>query len=171
MESRERESIVLLLDSSPSCENLSSMYSNISTYAAGFGDIDIYDAPNGGVTKYYCRKSRKFVELPASERCRNWSYLFKNRKIIFFGDFDGISNLKEKHKRVRNKVYHFLNSDAYSNGGYYCSRFLGSNISKMSYPEKEIFFKRHSYEKGIRDVSMFICNNTFDFIKCMKKVK
>ena len=106
--SRELESIVLLLDSSPSCEREAQLYTELASVAANFDDVDMYNAPNARITHRYKKNKRKFLPCFELEDIKNnaqrWSY-FKNRVIMFFGDFDGISVvLKGTHN---NKVYWF----------------------------------------------------------------
>jgi hypothetical protein len=89
----ELECLLLILDSSPSCERYAKMYAEIASVASEFSDVDMFNAPNARIfTKYNIRK-KEFVKCWSAEDVINlahkWKY-FKNRTILFFGDSDGI---------------------------------------------------------------------------------
>ena len=105
---REKHNVLLLLDSSPSCARQSDFYSKIATQSTNYGDIELYDAPNARLVHIYNSKKKEFVEfLTVEDVCNDvhrWS-LFKNRTIIFFGDFDGFVTVAKN--TIHNKVYYF----------------------------------------------------------------
>lgn len=80
-QSREKRSVMLILDTSYSCCHQARFYADVAQIAAETGDVEMYDAPNASVyAKYY---KGAWVE----SEYRWWEA--KNRTIIFFGDFDG----------------------------------------------------------------------------------
>ena len=87
--SREKQRLVLLLDSSPSCRSMSDLYSQISTESARFDDLDIYDAPNGYPHSIYDPRRKKYRKLNEEELNATlmWNG-FNGRTVIYFGDDD-----------------------------------------------------------------------------------
>jgi len=108
--SREKQNIIVILDSSPSCSQLSDLYSKIAIECINYGDVELYDAPNARLVHMYSHKQQKFAKFLTIEDIKkdvhSWS-LFKNRTIIFFGDFDG-AHIVFKNT-IHNKVYYFTN--------------------------------------------------------------
>jgi len=110
--SREKESIIMILDSSPSCARQARFYSQLASVAALHSDVELYNAPNARLVEIYNRRKRKFVKCITPQDImadvHTWS-LFRNRVIIFFGDGDGqqiISNAAD-----HNKIYWFNYED------------------------------------------------------------
>jgi hypothetical protein len=108
---RELEKVVLILDTSPSCSEQAMLYANIARSVVGHGLVEMYDAPNGYITRKYCPIKNKFVEfMDADTLIENhfaiWKK-FKNRHIIFFGDTDGWDIVIEAIGK--NKVHWFMN--------------------------------------------------------------
>ena len=97
MQSRERENIVMVLDSSPSCQSTSELYAKIAMLSVKIGCLDIYLAPNAYVTHKMNNKSYKYE--PIFDSSKDSSFIvcgmdelhnfFKNRVILYFGDWDG----------------------------------------------------------------------------------
>ena len=97
MQSRERENIVMVLDSSPSCQSTSELYAKIAMLSVKIGCLDIYLAPNAYVTHKMNNKSYKYE--PIFDLSKDSSFIvcgmdelhnfFKNRVILYFGDWDG----------------------------------------------------------------------------------
>ena len=110
--SREKHNIIIMLDSSPSCSDYSNFYSDIASQCVQFGDIELYDAPNARLVHMYSNKKKAFVEFLTVEDILNsvhrWS-LFKNRTIIFFGDFDGFDVVLGG--TINNKIHFFCTED------------------------------------------------------------
>lgn len=108
--SREKQNIIVILDSSPSCSELSDLYSKIAIECINYGDVELYDAPNARLVHMYSHKQQKFAKFLTIEDIKknvhSWS-LFKNRTIIFFGDFDGAHVVFKN--TIHNKVYYFTN--------------------------------------------------------------
>ena len=112
--SREKESIIMILDSSPSCSRQARFYSQLASIAALHSDVELYNAPNARLVEIYNRRKRKFVKCITPQDImadvHEWS-LFRNRVIIFFGDGDG-QNILEK-AADHNKIYWFNYEDNY----------------------------------------------------------
>jgi len=106
--SREKHNVLILLDSSPSCSNEAELYSQIASQCTQYGDVELYDAPNARLVHMYDGKKKRFVEFLTVDDIINnlhrWS-MFKNRNIIFFGDFDGYRIAFAN--TFNNKVYYF----------------------------------------------------------------
>ena len=116
MQSRERENIVLVLDSSPSCERSARFYSKIAYLSCKLGNLDIYLAPNARVTHKLNAKTREYEKVFDINKDKNMIIcrmdslhnFFHNRVILFFGDYDGKRMICEASKS--NEVY-WLNND------------------------------------------------------------
>jgi len=110
--SREKHNVLILLDSSPSCSNEAELYSQIASQCTQYGDVELYDAPNARLVHMYDNKRKRFVEFLTVDDIKNdvhrWS-MFKNRNIIFFGDFDG--DRIAFANTLNNKVYYFCTED------------------------------------------------------------
>ena len=104
---RERQKVIIMLDSSPSCSRMANLYSQISTEACKYEDVELYDAPNGYAHSKYCLSERKFVSLSDDEI--DLTYLwsgFEDRTIIYFGDTDALRSIKSAYKT--NEVHWFF---------------------------------------------------------------
>lgn len=101
--SRERERVVVVIDTSGSCLHQARFFSAIATAAAAAGDVEIYDAPNAGIR---ARKGRRGWQ-PAAHT--HWD--FARRTVIFFGDFDGGDVVIRASRR--NKLYWFCSENRY----------------------------------------------------------
>lgn len=110
---QELESLLLILDSSPSCSEYARTYSQIATVAANHDDIDMYNAPNARIMYKYNARKKEFVQCWTPEDVINgahkWTY-FKNRTILFFGDSDGINVVKRGS--LTNTIHWFTPYDA-----------------------------------------------------------
>lgn len=95
-QSRDRESVIVILDTSGSCWEQASFYSRIADAAVQRGDVELYTAPNAGLQ---ARRTNKGWERV------NYEWPFRGRTIIFFGDFDGGDAVVEA-SRI-NKIYWF----------------------------------------------------------------
>lgn len=149
--SRELESILLMLDSSPSCESYAKLYSELASVATLYDDVDMYNAPNARITHRYDSKKREFTKCMSLNDLKNdaprWAY-FKNRVVMFFGDFDGNQVVLEN--TFRNKVY------------WFCTE--GNNDIQYEL--------RHSRGYNKDNLTIFPCiRNSKDFIKAMKKIR
>ena len=97
MQSRERENIALVLDSSPSCQSEAELYSKMAYLSAKIGCLDIYLAPNAYVTHKYNIRTGLYDAIFDKDNDKNAILLeldklhnfFKNRVVLFFGDWDG----------------------------------------------------------------------------------
>jgi hypothetical protein len=118
MYSRERESAVLVLDTSGSCSQQAKFYQQIGRLAAARGDLEMYEAPNADFQRKWDPAKKEWVTLPVREyidedgdRMRGFVQpKLKGRSIIFFGDFDGQAAILS-WVRNYNRVY-WLNPNA-----------------------------------------------------------
>lgn len=101
--SREKEAVVVILDTSGSCLEQARFYSRIATAAVASGDVELYDAPNGGIRAARTRHGWQSVE--------ETDWRFQRRTIIFFGDFDGGDAVIGAS--LSNKVYWFSSETRY----------------------------------------------------------
>ena len=149
-ETREKEKIIIILDTSPSCDEQSAFYMDMAKSSCDLNDLEMYDAPNGFIVKEYTSKSKEFVPIPKdiSSVFSEWQ-MFSNRTIIFFGDYDG--------HRIINKV-------AGDNNIYWFNpvhRDRGGD-------EWE-----HSYSKKFTDNggNMYRCRDEKDFMNIVRKMR
>ena len=150
---QELESLILILDSSPSCSEYARTYSQIATVATNHDDIDMYNAPNARIMYKYNARKKEFVQCWTPEDVINgahkWTY-FKNRTILFFGDSDGIRVVK--HASLNNTIHWFT---PYS----------------TSYA-KEIIYNRHHMEVNTKNISIYPnVSDVESFIKAVKHMK
>ena len=116
MQSRERENIVLVLDSSPSCERSARFYSKIAYLSCKLGNLDIYLAPNARITHKMNAKTREYEKVFDINKDKDMLLFdmdalhnfFRNRVILFFGDYDGMRQICGASEN--NEVY-WLNND------------------------------------------------------------
>ena len=131
---REKHNIIIMLDSSPSCDEYSNFYSDIASQCVQFGDIELYDAPNARIVHMYNSRIKALFKFLTMEdifrEVHLWS-LFKNRTIVFYGDFDGLHIVLEG--TINNNVY------------YYCTQgtddiqwYLKDNIQPCNYRNLEV---------------------------------
>ena len=97
-QTRDREALVLVLDTSGSCSEQAIMYSKFAEIAQQYSDIDIVIAPNAipSLVKYgheheWERYNRMDIVRKSEEHKYGWvlDWPFKGRTMIFFGDLDG----------------------------------------------------------------------------------
>ena len=113
MQSRERENIVLVLDSSPSCQSTSELYAKIAMLSVKIGCLDIYLAPNAYVTHKMNNKSYKYEPIFNLDKDESFIVcgldelhkFFKNRVILYFGDWDGEDIISKASKT--NEIHWF----------------------------------------------------------------
>jgi hypothetical protein len=139
--SRERISVVLILDTSGSCLPQARFYSHLAESAIRAGDVELYAAPNAGLIAR--RTPRGWIGLDDP----HWR--FTGRTIIFFGDFDGGDAVVEAG--WSNKLYWFC-----SEGGRYPSM---REHPWCSYPMSRF--------KG----RFFQCDTEEDFLDLWRKVR
>lgn len=151
--SRDKEKIIILLDSSPSCSKMASLYSEISTEACRYEHVELYDAPNGHIHSVYSTSERKYVPLTDEELDNVYHWLgFEGRTIIYFGDEDGTSSLESSYGQ--NEIHWFFQG----NRSYYTRR------------ETEATMKRlHKQWDG--KVKLYKCNTVNEIIKAVKEIK
>jgi hypothetical protein len=140
-QSRERESVVVIVDTSGSCLPQARFYNRLADAAIQVGDVELYAAPNAGLR---ARRTRHGWEGLTEQA---WS--FHRRTIIFFGDYDGGDAVVEAS--WKNRVY------------WLCSE--GSRYPAMeqhpwcSYPM--------SYFRG----KYYDCVDEGDFLRLWRKVR
>ena len=105
-QTRERERIVIILDTSPSCARYAKFFIDIARASANLNDLEMYDAPNAYIVKQYSKASKEFVDIgiDCASILMEWEAL-KGRTIIFFGDWDGERILCKASKD--NTIYWF----------------------------------------------------------------
>ena len=150
---QELESLLLILDSSPSCSSYAKTYSQIATVAANHDDIDMYNAPNARIMYKYNARKKEFVQCWTPEDiivgAHKWTY-FKNRTILFFGDSDGIRVVK--YASLTNTIHWFTPYD-----------------TKYA---KEIIYNRHHGEGNVKNISIYPnVHDVESFIKAVKHMK
>jgi len=155
---RELEKVILILDTSPSCSRQAMLYANIARSVVGHGLVEMYDAPNGYITRKYCPVKKKFIEFMDSEtiitnRFALWEE-WKNRHIIFFGDTDGWDIVTNAMKN--NTLYWFMNIET-EELEEYLDGYKGRKLTRM--PSA---FRRRIYTNIM---------NTKDFINAIKRLK
>ena len=151
-ESRESHSIIIVLDSSPSCSEYANFYSKLASQIVKYGDVDLFDGPNARLVHKYSSKSKQFVQFLTKEdifaNVHRWS-LYKNRQIIFFGDEDGIAIVQEAS--VNNTIHYF---------------FTGIN-ENLQY-----FFKTYPTQRKLRNINVYEkIRNVDSFMRATKKIK
>ena len=143
--SRESHSIIMILDSSPSCSSYANFYGKIAVESAKYGDVDLYDGPNARLVYKYSNKTKEFMQFLTKEDIfadvHRWS-LFKNRQIIFFGDEDGINVVQEASV---NNIIHYFYTGSKENLEYYFN----------TYPTHRKLRNINIYPR-IRDLKSFI---------------
>jgi len=148
MHSREREVIVLILDTSPSCEHLSHFYSKIAYLASTLGCLEIYLAPNARLTHKMNPRNGQYEEIFDLEndsdailcKAHEPANFFNKRVILFFGDYDG--RYKIKAMSNNNTVYWFNND----------------------------FSRRSNSHKGFNG-EIYSCTSEKDFINITRKLR
>ena len=109
MQSRERERIILVLDSSPSCSRESVFYSKMAYLSCKLGNMEVYLAPNAHITHKINPRTGEFERVFEDDDDRitcdldRLSEFFNNRVILFFGDFDGLEHISKCSEK--NEVY------------------------------------------------------------------
>jgi hypothetical protein len=140
-QSREKESLVLILDNSGSCLPQARFYNQVAAGAVQAGDVELYAAPNAGIAA----KRGRNGWLPVDEK----AWPFHRRTIVFFGDYDGGDQVVEAS--WHNRVY------------WFCSE--GDRYPQMS------LHPWCSYSLDRFRGRYFECNQTDDFIHLLKKVR
>tara|TARA_R100000234_G_C5000399_1_gene180059 strand:- start:1304 stop:2359 length:1056 start_codon:yes stop_codon:yes gene_type:complete len=145
--SREKERLVLLLDSSPSCSRMANTYSQISTEASKFDDIEIYDAPNGYAHSIYDPRSKSYRRLTEDELNATlyWS-AFDGRTVIYFGDEDAMRSI---HRSWKHCDLHWF---------------------YKSYSSSESFIKRRQ-EKFAGKLKIYKCNNVDELMEAVRSMR
>lgn len=101
-QSREKESVILILDTSGSCSYQAEFYAAISHIAAQQGDVEMFIAPNASIEGKYT-PGKGWTRIAEYNAGVDWQFM--GRTIIFFGDFDGGDSVVEASRK--NKVFWF----------------------------------------------------------------
>jgi len=153
--SREKQRLVLILDSSPSCEDMANTYSEVATEAAIFDDLEIYDAPNGYAHSIYNPSRKEFRILTNEELDATYHWnCFEDRTIIYFGDQDAVQSIKRAYKY--NEVHWFYQSY----GGY----------EYFDY-ERQLNDTERIRKEWKDKVNVHMCNDTDQLIKSVRRMK
>lgn len=119
---REKEKIVVAIDTSGSCLNWEPFFTSIAELVTEFDLCEILLAPNAEIIAEWNRKTKQY-DYSAKKQ-------YRNRTILFFGDFDGSRIMCETSKE--NRVFWFSNETRYRNfenhswnSGYTFSDFHG----------------------------------------------
>ena len=152
--SREKQRLVLMLDSSPSCIDMANTYSEIATEAAMFDDLEIYDAPNGYAHSMYDVSRKEFRILTDEELDATYHWnCFEDRTIIYFGDQDADRSIKRAYKY--NEIHWFYQAYGYGSRTY--TRQLNDT---------------EGLRKQWKDkVNIYMCNDTDQLIKSVRRMK
>ena len=140
MQSRERENIVLVLDSSPSCERSAKLYGQIAYLSCKLGNLDIYLAPNARLTHKMNAKTHEYENIFSMPEDKNLiacqmdslHNFFRNRVILFFGDYDGVRHIcLASHN---NEVYWLNNDyeDEYEHENHLCDRKFNGTVFQVN---------------------------------------
>jgi len=104
------EPVVLILDTSGSMEELVELMSEITAAARRRGDLEIYTAPNGIISRRV--KGRVEVDMYMSENFhRKVMRQITGRAVVYVGDFDGGDTPFEL--AIKNRVLWLCNEDRY----------------------------------------------------------
>lgn len=139
-QSREKEALVVILDTSGSCLPQARFYNSIAAAAVQSGDVELYAAPNAGLRAQRTRQG--WIGIPEK------SWPFQKRTIIFFGDFDGGDAVVEAS--WRNTLY------------WFCSE--GTRYPSMRQHPWCSYNLKHFKGK------YYNCNDEQDFIRLLKKI-
>ena len=152
--SREKQRLVLMLDSSPSCIDMANTYSEIATEAAMFDDLEIYDAPNGYAHSIYNASRKEFRILTDEELDATYHWnCFEDRTIIYFGDQDAHRSIKSAYKY--NEIHWFYQAYGYGIREYE-RQLSDTEYLRVDWKDK---------------VTIHMCNNTDQLIKSVRRMK
>ena len=152
--SREKQRLVLMLDSSPSCIDMANTYSEIATEAAMFDDLEIYDAPNGYAHSMYDVSRKEFRILTDEELDATYHWnCFEDRTIIYFGDQDADRSINRAYKY--NEIHWFYQAYGYGSRRY-DSQLRDTEGLRRRWKDKVI---------------IHMCNDTDQLIKSVRRMK
>jgi len=192
---RERESILFIIDTSPSCRHMANFYASMVSSLVDRGDVELIKAPNAFPTDFYDRREGKWKCLYADRYEADdkeqehwdatdefgsqydvWSNRWHGRTAIFFGDFDGQATIERASERM--KVYAFMHDEGIC---YYAgtSGHLFDTDKKQYWDYGE---DMPNYVRLAPDVlahwtrygfngKAFVCGDAYDFIDAAKSVR
>jgi hypothetical protein len=159
---RERERIIFIFDSSGSCEGQSRFYRKLLQDCIEFNDVEVYDAPNGGICAQAGKNGRMKTVSP-DKFCGHYEpWNFKSRTIVFFGDYDAGRSVVMSS--WRNKVYFFCSEDRFDD---YTEQF-GGPLRMDNHPWAGDYtdFTDEQFRGKI-----FLCRNEIEFLEAVKKLR
>lgn len=152
--SREKETITLLLDSSPSCSQLASFFSSIASVAVKYDFLEMYDAPNMRIVYKYSKSTQKFEpawdEDEINDELYDWHH-WRNKNIIVFTDYDGVQILQDNCRY--NKISYFSNTDLLGIG---LNRIESLHSEIENYDQEKIILNNCNLFPNIKDIDSFI---------------
>jgi hypothetical protein len=191
---RERESILFIIDTSPSCGYMARFYARMVSSLVDRGDVELIKAPNAFPTVFYDRREGKwqsffssadeaydtedahYYRLQKDPSYDGWSERWQGRTAIFFGDFDGQLAVERASERM--KIYAFMHDEGLS-----C--YYGTNSHHFDPDKKQYWDAKEDmpdYARLSTDVlahwrrygfrgEAFKCGNSYDFINAAKAVR
>lgn len=151
--SRDKEKIIILLDSSPSCSRMANLYSQISTEACKYDHVELYDAPNGYIHSKYSISEKKYVPLTDEQLDNVYYWLgFEGRTIIYFGDEDATSSMYKAYKY--SEIHWFYQNPS-------------SHQNKI---QRQYTLER-LHEEWDDKLKIYECSNVNEIVKAVKEMK
>tara|TARA_R100001591_G_scaffold40268_1_gene51903 strand:+ start:15760 stop:16902 length:1143 start_codon:yes stop_codon:yes gene_type:complete len=151
--SRDKEKIIILLDSSPSCSKMADLYSQISTEACKYEHVELYDAPNGYIHSKYSISQRAYVPLTDEQLDNVYHWLgFENRTIIYFGDCDATDSISASYEY--NEIHWFF-----------------QNPYRRYSKEDQEAMMSNLREQWQGKLKLYECNNVNEIVKAVKEMK
>jgi len=144
-QSREKERVVLIVDTSGSCQYQAEFFSQLATAAWRLGDVEIYAAPNASL-EFERSRHGGWDRIAGYDDGQHWPFV--RRTIIFFGDFDGGNSVVEAAKK--NTVYWFSCEDRYD------------DMDEHSWCAYRLADFRGKY---------YACHNNQDFLRLVRRVR
>jgi hypothetical protein len=93
--SRERESLIVVMDVSGSCKDHAEFFQRISALAASHQDVELMSGNNGRIEAWWHPATSSWRQVT----CGRWP--FRHRTILFFGDHDGVAIVSDSSQRNR----------------------------------------------------------------------
>jgi len=187
----ERETIVFVIDTSGSCKDQSQLYHTLATVACERDDVEAWDTFNAQILSKYDPKTKVWdktynyregkdnPEYTAKEG-RNFHakrmWHFKNRHIIFFGDYDGRKFIynSSQNSPSKNKIYWFncavMTDDEYLKHLEYQIKNSSGVVHRFHKHDLESHIKSMNQAKTSKHQE-FACKDQFDFIRIVRKLR
>ncbi|MDH5752123.1 MAG: hypothetical protein OEZ59_06865 [Deltaproteobacteria bacterium] len=104
---RERRSVAVVLDTSPSCSQQSRLFATLAMIAESLGDCELFEAPNFHISSRRVDGHWVDLERTKARKQPDYHWNFKGRVVIAFGDFDGLEVIAQASQEPGNKIYWF----------------------------------------------------------------